>query len=246
MQQHYDNDTALFDAYLAGTMSQADRVEMEQRLASEPELAQRLQLHQFTVAALRHAAQKDNNRFGQAMHGMSRTELQQLLASKRKRQPRQRRRRLVWVRWAASIAAVLVVGLVGIRLLWPRTTAPAQEPTPIMAATHIKAKPLAMKPGSKESDDTVEFPQYTQAEADLSNAIFAVRNGVDLENAAAVLQRHYDATHDRETGIYLAKAYMQLQEPDKAVEVAQDLERHFEGDAQVQSVLSDAQAALNS
>lgn len=245
MEHQYDNDIELLDAYLNGTMTAADRQELEARLAREPELAAQLRLHKLSVAAVQ---QGSNAELGRAMKGMSRDEMQRLLASKRgQQQPQQRKRkpRLVWVKWAASIAAVLVVGLVGMKLLWPHKTVEHAAPARIAVSAPSRMKPMALtsKPEVKDTEPTFE---YDQEEADVANAIFAVKNGVDLDWATGVLQSYYDKTHEKEAGIALAQALLQQQEPEKAVEVAQDLEHRYRGDSGVDTVLSDAEAALNS
>ena len=246
---HYDNDIEMLEAYLDDTMSPGDREELETRLQKEPELAKALQLHQLTIAGIRAAAALQNQELGQALQGISTKQMQEILAGKREQQritapaafsslpqPQHKGHRR-WA-WAASVAAVFILAIVGMKILMPKPQ--AEQPQSFVAKTQVvkKSQPKKKKTGRKNASPTVDYtlPNYDQEALDLANAVFACKNGVGLEEAIPILEKNYAKTKDKKIGLYLAEAYMKLNQPQKAFAIASDLEKHFSGDRQVKSI----------
>lgn len=252
MQHPYDNYTDMFDAYLSGSMTPADRQELEARLATDPALAGELRLHRLAVAAVRHHAAQADARHGQALQGISRDELEQLLEQKRAQhqpvvplvpppfrpQPDGKKKKkgviarlLPWAAAAVVVGVVGMIGLVGLRLMWHHKAGTASAPVAQTTTTKAPGKTAATQeqPGEANASAGTITPNYSW---DLNFAETCMKNG-NTQAAVKVLKRLYEEDHVKEAGPLLAKAYLQLDEREKAVDVAQDIEKRYPDDKEL-------------
>ena len=112
-----------FDAYLAGTMSESERKELEQRLASDSELRAQLQSHTEFVAALQEVCGQADDQFERAMRNIADDDLARLThqhksdTSQERQAHQPAKGRVVPLskvyRWLSAAAVVLLIAGVG-------------------------------------------------------------------------------------------------------------------------------------
>lgn len=72
----------LFDRYIFGQLSKEDKESLELRLATDAELASEYNTYLLCVKGIRNEVEQDNIEFCQAMKGLSREELSEIIGKK--------------------------------------------------------------------------------------------------------------------------------------------------------------------
>lgn len=241
----YDNNIAMFDAYLNNLMSADDKQALEQRLAQDSDLRQELQMHKELVYCLQKTRSEANHEFGQALKGISDEDFRQIIAEKKVDKALEDEDKSIGrvvplkkvYRWM-SIAAMLVF-IVGIGVHKYQQHQSRNQAFEAIYATGFNPDNLL--------DASRQDGEMTPAKNDLNNAIKQM--DIDPEKAAQQLEVLFASTaadaQDIKTdcGIALAYAYVKAHDIEKAKETIQKVGQLNDG--LLPEELENLQRALN-
>lgn len=241
----YDNNIAMFDAYLNNLMSADDKQALEQRLAQDSDLRQELQMHKELVYCLQKTRSEANHEFGQALKGISDEDFRQIIAEKKVDKALEDEDKSIGrvvplkkvYRWM-SIAAMLVF-IVGIGVHKYQQHQSRNQAFEAIYATGFNPDNLL--------DASRQDEEMTPAKNDLNNAIKQM--DIDPEKAAQQLEVLFASTaadaQDIKTdcGIALAYAYVKAHDIEKAKETIQKVGQLNDG--LLPEELENLQRALN-
>lgn len=101
----------LFDKYIKGSLSDAQRSEFDQRLNSDADFASEFKVYLLTVDGICREAHQDDLEFGHAMKSLNKSQLQAIIGNTKKTHIIRRsffRERMMWV---SSMAAMLIIAV---------------------------------------------------------------------------------------------------------------------------------------
>lgn len=243
--KEYDNNIAMFDAYLNNLMSADDKQALEQRLAQDSDLRQELQMHKELVYCLQKTCGEANREFGQALKGISDEDFRQIVAEKKvdkalededKSKGRVVPLKKVY-RWMSIAAMVFIIAGVGVHQYQQRQS--RNQAFEAIYATGFNPDNLL--------DASRQDGEMTPAKNDLNNAI----KQIDIDPGKAVLQLETlfasmatDAQDIKtDCGIALAYAYVKTHDIEKAKETIQKVGQLNDG--LLPEELENLQRALN-
>lgn len=197
-----ENNIELFDLYIDGKLSAEEKLSFEQRLSADKNFALDFRIYLFTLKGIYQEVDQDNVEFGVAMKTISKEELLRIIG----RSSRPRVLQLNYLRermaWAASIAAILVIGIFSV--LNVRQSGMDRLDNTIVAYNYI--------PDSNRGWETITSDDIPTLERAYQMA------------ASDDIQAQEDA------GMRLALAYLKLHDRKKAKEILDELSVRFAED----------------
>ena len=208
------NNIELFDRYIDGSLSPEEKQNFNQKLNYDRNFLTDFRIYLFTLKGVCQEAEQDNLEFGHAMKNLSREELNRIIG----RSPKPRVLRLGYLRermaWAASIAAVMVIGIVTVFNI--RQSGMERLDNTIVAYNYI--------PDSNRGWETI-------TSSDIPS----------LENAYLTAPAD-DIQFQQDAGMRLAMAYLKMHDRKKAKEMLTELILRFADDeefkAQCEKILN--------
>lgn len=197
-----ENNIELFERYIDGRMTAEEKQEFDSRIRSDKGFAMDFRIYLFTVQGICREAEQDNIDFGQAMKNIGKEDLLRIIGrdSRRRAFPTGRiRERLMW---AASIAAVLVVG--------------------VFSVFNVR------RSGMDRLDNTIVAYNYIP-ESNRGWGQITAGDIPSLENAYRNAPAD-DLQAREEAGMRLAMAYLKEHDRKKAIELLSDMAERFSDD----------------
>lgn len=241
----YDNNIAMFDAYLNNLMSADDKQALEQRLAQDSDLRQELQMHKELVYCLQKTCGEANRELGEALKGISDEEFRQIASVKRTESAQIEEEKSIGrvvplkkvYRWMSIAAMVFIIAGVGVHQYQQRQS--RNQAFEAIYATGFNPDNLL--------DASRQDGEMTPAKNDLNNAIKQM--DIDPETAAQELEVLFASTAadaqniQTDCGIALAYAYVKTHDIEKAKETIQKVRQLNDG--LLPEELENLQRALN-
>ncbi len=207
-------DIDIFDRYLKGELSQAERKAFESRLDSDKELASEFNVYVAAVIGICKEAEQDNLEFGMAMKRLTKEQLRAIIgAPKAAPLPYapKRFRFKPWMRQVALVAAEIAI-LVAVGAWMYR-----QSRYDVYDAIYACA-----------DKDMMDVRSGQGAPVNIDNLTVA-----ELKAELPALVSRYEASSDElemaDNGYILALAYLRLHDRDNAQRVLESLVDRFEG-----------------
>jgi hypothetical protein len=201
------NETELFDRYLSKEMSDEERQDFDAQLEQDEALRQAFHLHVATLKELGKQADQENAQFGEAMKHIPRDELDEIIGKNAKGRNSAAKIRSLNITWTISVAAVLIIGVFGIR---------------------------SMKTNYENRNDNL-LVEYNAgmvsrgAESGLDALMKNVTDGKELDATTKRLESIYnsDSQDSPVAGWYLALSYIKQHDHSKAIATLKSLEQKY-------------------
>lgn len=212
----WKNEIDLFDRYIDGLLSDSDKAEFERRLSFDAAFAGDFRVYLFTVRGICMEAEQDNIEFGHAIGNMSEDELKRIIGYDRRPSVWRARWRRHGAAWAASIAALFIVGMFVTLNYTTKSSENDRIDNIIVSYNYI---PGTDRAGNASASDTDRGWESITSD-DIPTLEKAYRTA-----PADDVQAQQDA------GMRLAMAYLKVHDRAKAREMLNELSVRFADDA---------------
>lgn len=214
-----ENNIELFDRYVGNDLSQEEKVSFDRRLKTDPDFSLDFKTYLMAVRGVCQEARQDNFEFGHAMKKLSREDLLRIIGrTGKKRKPFRLGHLRERMAWAASVAAILIVGIAAVYNV--QRSASHEIDNLVFAYNYVPAI-------TRSSDDSIEYAKrrYTSD-----------YDPEELKSMLPELKRQYaDAPEDdvqarQDAGMRLAMAYLKLHDRKMARQTLTELRDRFSDD----------------
>lgn len=106
-----ESNIELFERYIDNKLTPTEKQTFDARLSADKSFATDFRIYLFTVRGICQEAEQENIEFGQAMKRMSKEDLLRIIGRNQKRRTPDYNFLKGRIAWAASIAAILVIGI---------------------------------------------------------------------------------------------------------------------------------------
>ena len=223
----------LFDNYINNQLSDVQRSEFDARLESDKEFASDFKVYLLTVNGICREARQDNLDFGNAMKGISKEQLQQIVGYRKNLQPNishketsaKESRFKPWMWQVASIAAITVIAFTAVFNI--EKNAKYSVDNAIYACAEINSD--LTRDGSEILD--IHSMSDDELKAKLPKLVFYYNSAETSDEIA-------------DNGFALAMAYLRLHDREKAKEVLCQLVSKFKDNPEYAGYVNQWQSIL--
>lgn len=212
----------LFDKYISGKLSTEEKVDFENNLSKDTELASDFRIYKAAVRGIIKEEQEKERELDEAFKHLSDNELRSVIGPKIaiSRKPRKKAKILYMTSWISSVAAVTVIAF---SITFNMIQSANENIDNIMFDCYYN-------PYSRSANDTLK---YRSASKDLSHA-----NSQELQQELPYLEQDYykatDVQDIAEQGINLAMVYLKLHDRKKVNDILVDVKRKCLGNIPIQ------------
>ena len=202
----------LFDKYINGELSPAEKANFESKLKADKEFANEFKTFLLVVQSIQKEEQQDCADFGAAMKKLSKEQLQEIVGAKTIPKQKKVLKFSPWIWSSMSAAAVIaIVVMISFNMI-------NQSQMDLNNAQYMAYNIIA-----EHNFDDGGF----RGGANLAIEDFAAISSEELKEKLHLYETAYQQDQDELTGLNLAMIYLKLHNKDKALEILQELNAKY-------------------
>lgn len=202
----------LFDKYINGELSPAEKANFESKLKADKEFANEFKTFLLVVQSIQKEEQQDCADFGAAMKKLSKEQLQEIVGAKTKPKQKKVLKFSPWIWSSMSAAAVIaIVVMISFNMI-------NQSQMDLNNAQYMAYNIIA-----EHNFDDGGF----RGGANLAIEDFSAISEEELKERLHLYETAYQQDQDELTGLNLAMIYLKLHNKDKALEILQELNAKY-------------------